>query len=967
MKPDRDTPDRDAVDTALQGWLREPGANAVSPGEVRTLYDYLVAHSELSGDAILHELHSLIVNVRMDGFHLPSLGVEEIAFLVEHNRYQEKDHADAGGDYADIDVRGFLNNRHIFLISETNGLVERTVRNIQDIIRSNPDVVYRFMSFSLRNIRTRDMRRLFVLEEERPAVLPGAVLDRTCTAAAALIRTGGAPLTNEDVRSFVLSGSPQFARTIVTGETRNLVEHYFESQRTLLDLLGKGEDMYVYLHPVTGEAGKQPEKNIMLWISREKFQANFGTINKIFARRGIAHTRQYFETFVLNNRQFIALSTFADAGFLTPGLEEYMKKELYTRCVLLKSSPVSVGQIKTILDTIRQYKDYEKLDLIGVMQRNKQKEYLIPLVLLLNESNEEVRRRAFGLIRHYLLNPTHEMKNDYYWSTLMHIFSASTVPLEREKDRPSRSLTDDEIIRLIRFRNIYYREYTEPETLGKYLFIRMNGIGIGKGGIRADREHVTFSGEGALATNMLFKTLGLGIPLYTTGKGGILGDIRLSGLDPGQRTRVRNNVLEAYADFLYRDAGAGPLSDVPAGDMGIGGDEIQVIFERITDNLFQDIRTISQGDPGPSVRVQGHFGINVNDAGEMKRLAGDRDAVRAYSAASITGKPGNEGLALRTGATGKGLIEVLGAQQNYQEFNDPGLWSDEARTDEAIRQDGVFSDAARERLRMLTFSIQGFGKVGASIARMLDGMGSVIRMISDVSGTLVNEYGIRHVGDLAGLCMKGTARLADVPDSLREGSEFIPAQTLLPLTAVVDVAVPAALEEVITNSEEQDDRHIFVRSFEADYLLQGANGPVSAEAEEVLEDMGRVSFPDILANAGGVLASYLEWLNGLILRFGYRKIYEAGFVHRIVHNLVIHIHPGAVTNDIRTVDESVYGYAFRFILRWATITTIQLSRTYGVSMRTAYIAIGIRHASEEGRLTEQFKIRIDKIRDTFSA
>lgn len=957
----------DAAAAAIQDWLKEPGANAFSYQEVRTLYDYLLGHSELSGEAILHELHSLIVNVRMDGFHLPSLGTEEIAFLVEHNRYQEKDHTDSGGEYAGIDVRGYLNNRHIFLVSETNGLVEKTIQSIQDLIKGNPGVMYRYLSFNITNAKTRDTRRLFVLGEERGPLLSGATLDKGCTVAADLLRGGGGPFTDEEVRSFVRSGSPQFVASLGTGEARDLVVHYLYSQRDLLGLLGKAEDMYVYLHPVAGVPGKRPEKNIMLWISREKFQANFGTINKIFTRRGITHTRQYFETFVLNNRQFIALSTFADARFLTPQLEAYMKKELYTRCVLLKSSPVSVGQIKTILDNIKGYKDYEKLDLIGVMQRNKQKEYLIPLVLLLNEPNEEVRRRAFGLIRHYLLNPTHDMKHDYYWSTLMHIFSAATVPLEREKDRPSRSLTDDEIIRLIRFRDIYYREYAEPVTRGNYLFIRMNGIGIGKGGIRADKEHVTFSGEGALATNMLFKSLGLGIPLYTTGKGGILGDIRLPDLDPGKRTKVRKNVLEAYADFLYHEAGAGPLSDVPAGDVGIGGDEIQIMFERITDDLFQDIRAIAGGEAGPAGIVQGHFGIDVRNAGELKRLTGDQDLVRAYSASAITGKPGSEGLALRSGATGRGLIEVLGAQQNYQEYNDPGLWSDGSRVAEAIRQDGPFSDAARERIQMLTFSIQGFGKVGASLAHALDGIGSTIRMISDVSGTLVNEYGIRHVTELAGLCMKGTARLADAPADLREGSQFIPAQTLLPLTAVVDVAVPAALEEVITNSEEQDGRHMFVRSFEADYLLQAANGPVSAEAEEILEDMGRVSFPDILANAGGVLASYLEWLNGFIRRFGYRKIYESGFVHRIVHNLVLEVHPDALTADIRNVDEKVYEFAFKFILRWATIKTIQLSRTYGVSMRTAYIAIGIRNASDEGRLTEQFGIRIDKIRDTFSA
>ena len=960
---------RDTVETAIRSWLREQNAARFSYEEVRKLYEYLVSHSELSAEAILHEIHSLLANVRMGGFPVPYLGIEEIAFLVEHNRYQEKDHRGAGGGYSDIDVHGYLNSRHFFLISETNGLVEKTIRIMQAIIERNPGLSYRFSSFSLTNVRTGDVRRLFVLEEEKQGPADPTATEKACDSVAEYLSADRVPFRDEDVRSFVLSASVKFIASLGTGEGRRLVSHYFYSWRAFLDLLGKAEDMYIYVHPMVGETAKHPEKNIMLWISREKFQSNFGTINRIFIRRGIVHTRQYFETFTLGGRTFIALSTFSDGEYLTPELEEYMKKEIYTRCLLLKSSPVSVGQIKNILDNIKSYKDYEKLELIGVMQRNKQKEYLIPLVLLLNEPNEDVRKKAFGLIRHYLLNPTHDMKDDYYWSTLMHIFSAATIPLEREKDRPSRSLSDDEIIRLIRFRDIYFREYTEPVTRGNYLFIRMNGIGIGKGGIRADIEHVTFSGEGALSTNMLLKTLGLGIPLYTTGKGGILGDVRFSGTAGEQRAAARKNVLEAYADFLYHESGVGPLSDVPAGDVGIGADEIGIIFEKITDDLFSDLQALAQGgsaDQRTADRVKWHFGINTGDPDGLKSLAADRARVRAYSSSSITGKPGSEGLALRSGATGRGLVEVLATQQNYQDFNDPGLWFDVSRTAEAIGRDEVFSASAYQRIKMLTFSLQGFGKVGTSLARILARIGAVIRMISDASGTLVNEHGILHIEELAALCMKGDGRLADVPHELLDGSEFFPSNTVLPLTAVVDVAVPAALEEVITNSEDSGGRHIFVRSFEADYLLQGANGPISSEAEEVLEDMGRVSFPDILANSGGVLASYLEWLNGLIRLFGYRKIYDAGFVHRIVHNLILHFYPDAVTADLRNVDEGVYGYAFKFILRWATVKTIRLSRAYGVSMRTAYIAIGIRNAAEEGRLTEQFGTHMDRVRDTFS-
>ena len=84
------------------------------------------------------------------------------------------------------------------------------------------------------------------------------------------------------------------------------------------------------------------------------------------------------------------------------------------------------------------------------------------------------------------------MKDDYYWSTLKNIVTAATVPLQREPDRSTRSLTDVEIISLIKFRDIFYEDYRDSLTGRAYLFIRINGCGIGKGGIRADAEHVLF-------------------------------------------------------------------------------------------------------------------------------------------------------------------------------------------------------------------------------------------------------------------------------------------------------------------------------------------------------------------------------------------------------------------------------------------------------------------------------------------
>ena len=233
----------------------------------------------------------------------------------------------------------------------------------------------------------------------------------------------------------------------------------------------QGNDVYIADIDIP-ENAHIPETFIHLWVAREKFQENYETINTIFERRGISFVRQFFETFFIDGQYYVAFTTFMKNQSMNEDETEFLRNEIFNRLILLKSTPVSVGTIKNMLDTIKSAKDYQKPGLIDHMQKNKQREYLIPLVLLLNESNMEIRYKAFGLIKHYLFNPAVEMKNDYYWSSLKNIFSAATVPIEREKDRPSRPLTDDEIIKLIKFRDIYYIDYVEPITQNNiYLFV----------------------------------------------------------------------------------------------------------------------------------------------------------------------------------------------------------------------------------------------------------------------------------------------------------------------------------------------------------------------------------------------------------------------------------------------------------------------------------------------------------------
>ena len=146
-------------------------------------------------------------------------------------------------------------------------------------------------------------------------------------------------------------------------------------------------------------------------------------------------------------------------------------------------------------------------------------------------------------------------------------------------------------------------------------------------------------------------------------------------------------------------------------------------------------------------------------------------------------------------------------------------------------------------LRGQTAAIQGFGNVGEHSARALSRMGVIVTHVSDHTGSIMNERGIDpealwcHTSQAGGVAGFAKAEAIDV-------EEFFAAD--------VDILVPAAIENQIT-----EDRAPNVR---ASVILEGANGPTSVEAERILIDRGIEILPDVLANAGGVIVSYFEWL-----------------------------------------------------------------------------------------------------------
>ena len=145
-----------------------------------------------------------------------------------------------------------------------------------------------------------------------------------------------------------------------------------------------------------------------------------------------------------------------------------------------------------------------------------------------------------------------------------------------------------------------------------------------------------------------------------------------------------------------------------------------------------------------------------------------------------------------------------------------------------------------------TCAVQGFGKVGAAAARLLHEKGLKIVAVSGSEDGLYQKKGL-DIPKLLEL-RKGKRRLHDYI-----GAEKITNEELLKLD--VDILIPAAVENVI------DEK--VAKKIKAQLVLEGANGPTTPQGAEVLEKRGIPIVPDILANAGGVIVSYFEWVQNL--------------------------------------------------------------------------------------------------------
>jgi glutamate dehydrogenase (NAD(P)+) len=197
---------------------------------------------------------------------------------------------------------------------------------------------------------------------------------------------------------------------------------------------------------------------------------------------------------------------------------------------------------------------------------------------------------------------------------------------------------------------------------------------------------------------------------------------------------------------------------------------------------------------------------------------------RGYTEAGVvTGKPVSVGGTLgRAEATGRGILYVI---------------------QEMARQNRIDLEGA-------TVAIQGFGKVGGVAANLLHREGAKVVAVSDSSAAVYDGKGL----DIPRLLKvkQETKRLSEA-----RGVDFISNEELLTLD--VDFLVPSALEAQITGGNAANVR--------ARFVVEGANGPTTPDADEILAEKGVVTVPDILANAGGVIVSYFEWVQDLQFYF----------------------------------------------------------------------------------------------------
>lgn len=330
-----------------------------------------------------------------------------------------------------------------------------------------------------------------------------------------------------------------------------------------------------------------------------------------------------------------------------------------------------------------------------------------------------------------------------------------------------------------------------------------SALGPYKGGIRFYPE--TSKNEvQALATLMTIKCAVAGLP-FGGGKGGVIVDPKK--LSVFELERLSREYTKNIASFIGEDL------DIPA----------------------PDVNTNSQ--------------IMAWMIDEYQKIKGKK------SLATFTGKPIEMGGSLgRMQATGRGGVIILKAllsklNSKLEILNPKQIQNSNFKNLKLLKNLNLENNLQFSHLKL---AVQGFGNVGYYFAKIAESEGFKVVAVSDSKGGVLVEDGLsvektleckKEKGTVAGCYCKGS--VCDV-----KFGKAISNEELLELP--VDILVPAALENVI----DKDN----MKNIRAKIILEMANGPITDEAYEYLTKKGVIIVPDVLANAGGVTVSYLEWV-----------------------------------------------------------------------------------------------------------
>jgi len=286
---------------------------------------------------------------------------------------------------------------------------------------------------------------------------------------------------------------------------------------------------------------------------------------------------------------------------------------------------------------------------------------------------------------------------------------------------------------------------------------------------------------------------------HNTARGPAKGGIRID----------KNVTLEETTDLAERMTLKTALAGIPfgGGKTGICLDSLK-LDSYMKKELMKELVHIIRGD-----LASGYY-IPAPDMGtgpkEMAAIYGE-----LHISECVTGKPiGIGGLPGRKEATGRGVAfsAAYGATK-----------------------------LLKRNIKGLKVAIQGFGNVGSWTAFFLEKMGAKVVAVSDVNGGLYNAKGL----DIIKL-MEYTGKNRFVKGF---PGDFVSNEELLGVEA--DILIPAACENVLTEKTAP--------KVKARLVVEGANGPTTREGDEILNRKGIEVVPDFLANAGGVIASYMEW------------------------------------------------------------------------------------------------------------